>query len=409
MPYLYKLKLLNSPLYGRELKLREGIFRIGSESAESDIVLALEGGIDFISLAVQAEGVVFTTPGAGWIGDRSVESIEKIPLRESVMMAGVALVLGHVDDDLSHFTQWQYPDTSKGSKTGIIIAVFFCLLTATFCAIYWNLLENEDSRPRFNPQQYVEQYQKQHALSKITVNWLTPTHLDITGWCRHESNLTPLLTTLRQHQVAFTNQAICQDSLLRNVQYAIQLYGYANFQVEPGDERGEVVINGAVDDDGRWQEVMKLLSTMPGLKKWTVVNQSESQTAQIIQILKKNHLLGKLSIRKINGRIIISGKLNDKDVDLLANIIRKFMQSNPAAAPMVYQNIQATNSASEVLPAPIISVGGNESSPYIELSNGMRLQKGAALPSGYIIRNIDSSYGVELSRHGLLVHIPLGF
>lgn len=409
MPYLYKLKLLNGPLYGRELKLREGILRLGSESAESDIVLTLEGGADFIALDAQPDSVMLTTPGAGWIGECAVENIDKIPLREPVMLAGVALVLGDVDDDLSHFTQWQYPDTRKGAKAGLISLIFLGLLAATFSVIYWNKIQSEEDRPVFNPQQYVEQYQKQHSLSEIKVNWVTPTRLEITGWCWHENNMTPLLAVLRQHQIAFSNQAICQDSLLRNVQYAIQLYGYANFQVEPGDERGEVIINGAVEDDGRWQEVMKLLSTMPGLKKWNVVNQSESQTAQIIQLLKKNFLLGKLSIRKTNGRIIISGKLNDKDVDLLAGIIRKFMQSNPAAAPMVYQNIQTTDSVSGVLPAPIISVGGNESSPYLELSNGMRLQKGAALPSGYIIRNIDSNNGVELSRHGLLVHIPLGF
>lgn len=409
MPYLYKLKLLNGPLYGRELKLRSGIFKIGSENSESDIITALEDGLEFIAFDVQSDRVVLTKPSDVWIGKRIIESIDKLPLGEPIMISGVALVLGYADDDLGQFRYWQYPDIFRERNFGVVNLLFFGLIVATFFIIYWNQSENEDTRSSFNPKQDVEQYQKKHLLSEVNLHWLTPTSVEITGWCEQENHLAPLLTSLRQHQVTFINQTTCQDNLLRNVKYAVQLYGYTNFQVEPGSLHGEVVINGAFDDDGRWQEVVKLLSTMPGLKKWTVINQNESQMVQIIQLFKNNNLLGKLNVRNVNERIIISGKLNENDVKLLSSIIRKFMQSHPEAAEMVYQNIQEANVANDVLPAPIISVGGNETSPYIELSNSMRLQKGAVLPSGYIIRNIDSLDGVELSRHGMLVHIPLGF
>lgn len=411
MPYLYKLKLLNGILCGREIKLKEGIVRLGSESEENDIVLVLDDGIEVVELNVQQDGVTLSESIPGIIGEQFIEKIDKLPLREPLMLAGIGMVIGHIDDDLSLFSQWRVPSLTPGagSRFKKVALVLTGMLVITLFSMFFINKQDMRIEPKVNIQQQVERYKQQYSLKYMDFSWPAKNHLEINGWCQNENNLASLLEILHQHQIIITNNVICQDALLRSVTYAIQLYGYANFLVEPGEEHGEVIINGTIEDDERWQEVVKLLGTMPGLRKWNVVNQSETQTAQIIQLLKEVHLLGKLSISKSNRRIIISGKLKDKEVDTLNEVIHKYMLSNPDATSIIYQNIQNTGSGEGILPDPVISVGGNKGFPYIELSNGERLQKGAILPDGYTIRNIDCNDGIELSRQGELVHIPLGF
>ena len=409
MPYLYKLKLLNGPLSGRELKLREGTLTLGS-GEYADISLALEGGMTELVLDANAEGVKVSQPIMAWVGEELVLSLETLPLGQPMELAGVGLVLGHVNDDLSEFNSWSRPEKTA-SRTSILLnsILFGALLLLTAGAIFWILNSNDSQQIPVDMHKFVDEYAKQRSLEEVGFLWLPDGSLQISGWCSHESDIAPLLAELRKQQILYHSQAVCQDKLLKNVGYAIGLYGYEQVQVEPGESHGSVVINGAIQDDARWQQVVTLLSTMPGLKKWNVVNQSDSEVGKLIQQLRKSRLLSKLSVKRSNRRVVVSGKLSDSEVTKLSNVMKNYVLANPDAMQIVFQNIQAINADSGVLPAPIVSVGGNEQSPYLELSNGMRLQKGAQLPSGYVIRNIDSVNGIELSLHGQLVHIPLGF
>lgn len=409
MPYLYKLKLLNGPLSGRELKLREGQLTLGA-GEDTDISLALDGDFTTLELNAGEQGVTLSQPMKAWVGNELIPLLDALPLGQPMELAGVGLVVGHINDDLSAFTSWQRPEQAQSHKPILWIGGilgFLLLLTAGIA--YWVLNPAAPYQQFIDMHQWVKEYGKQKSLAEVGFLWLPDGSLQINGWCLHESDITPLLAELRQQQIPYHSQAVCQDRLLENVVYAIGLYGYEHVQVEAGESHGSVVINGVIQDDTRWQQVVALLSTMPGLKKWSVVNQSDSQVGKLIQQLRTNHLLSKLSVKRSNERVVVSGKLSDRETILLSTVIRNYMLANPTAMPIVFQNIQAIDADNGVLPAPIISVGGNELSPYLELSNGMRLQKGAQLPSGYVIRNIDSVNGIELSLHGQLVHIPLGF
>lgn len=412
MGYIYKLKLLNGPLSGREIQLREGTLTFGLQDA--DIILPLEGKQKLISLVVKSESIQVEPKLDGWMGDTWVSLIDDIPIGQPLALLGVAMVIGRSGDDLSQFTDWQIPSKSEGEPVWYFwpAVMLFCVLAISGASIYWLInppLMSESFRP-LNMRDWIVDYTKQHQLTKeISFLWLSDGSLEINGWCQHENDIKSLIAKLRQQQISFHNNIVCEDRLISNVTYSIQLYGYERIKVEAGEHHGEVIINGAIQDDSRWQQVERLLSTMPGLKNWKVLNQSDSEVALLIKELRTSHLLGQLSIRRANGRIVVSGKLNDEQVNRLSEALRKYMVKNPAAGAVTFQNIQAIGADNGVLPAPIVSVGGNQKSPYLELSNGMRLQKGAELPSGYVVRNIDTENGVELSLHGQLVHIPLGF
>jgi len=412
MGYLYKLMLLNGPLSGREIQLREGVITFGLQDA--DVLLPLEGEHQELRLTVQDETILITPHTGAWIEESWVSSITELPIGKPVGILGVAMIVGRNEDDLSTFSDWKIPVASEQKIMWLswpVRMLLGVLILSSVVAFGGGAsLTGQGPEKKFNIQSWVAEYTRQHrSFSEVSFVWLSDGSLDMEGWCQREGEFKPLVAMLRRQQVAFHNNVICQDRLLSNVNYSLQLYGYERIQVEAGERHGEVVINGAIQDDSRWQQVERLLSTMPGLKNWKVLNQSDSEVAQLINQLRGTQLLGLLSIRRTNGRVVVSGKLNDKQAKRLSEALRGYMLKNPAAEAVTFQNIQAVGSDNGVLPAPIVSVGGNQQSPYLELSNGMRLQKGAELPSGYVVRNIDSENGVELSLHGQLVHIPLGF
>lgn len=83
-------------------------------------------------------------------------------------------------------------------------------------------------------------------------------------------------------------------------------------------------------------------------------------------------------------------------------------KSHLSGLKFVFQNIPVHDELTNMLSSSVVSYGGNTQSPFIELVNGTRLSVGSKLANGFVIDYMNV-HGLDLSRGGELVHLPLIF
>jgi type III secretion protein D len=116
----------------------------------------------------------------------------------------------------------------------------------------------------------------------------------------------------------------------------------------------------------------------------------------------------------LGRKLLVWGELPPQRAQAVADAIADFNRelSRGAGAAYrphslaVFQRIPAVLSTAQLLPAPVMSIGGNQDDLYVELENGMRLVPGSVLPSGYRIYAI-SRFSLALVRNQTLIALPL--
>lgn len=418
MDYLYKIRFLSKPLSGRELYLREGSFSLGPE--DCDVWVTLEGYPEKnIILEIKSEGIAVQKNTTLWIDGilHEVESGGLLPLNSALDIAGVHFVLGNADNELSHILAEKRKQSEispeKSNVRGIFIAVMLLLSIVLLGTVGYTVTDAkaEYAAPLHlgDVKKRVLELERQRVLPGINFNWQPDDTVDIQGQCKNEELLQPVLEFLKQNAVHYSLNVVCDDRLVKNVLDVLQLNGFDRVVAYMDKDPGKVVISGQIDEDIRWQHVVNLLNDMHGLRSWVVKSVNDKELDALIAGLRKTKLLPMLSVQRIDERVVVSGKLNAQERDSLYALIRRHMVAFPGTQEVIYQNINTSSSALGVLPSPVSSIGGNNDYPYLLLEDGSRLQKGAVLPGGYQIQNIDSVNGIELIRHGELLHLPLGF
>ena len=104
----------------------------------------------------------------------------------------------------------------------------------------------------------------------------------------------------------------------------------------------------------------------------------------------------------------MTGKVSEQQQKKVTAVAHQLMKTRPSGLKFVFQNIPVRDALEHLLNAEIVSYGGNAQSPFIELSNGKRLVKGSQLMNGDVIEYINMN-GLDLSRAGELIHVPLIF
>jgi len=418
MDYLYKIKFLNSPLAGRELFLREGPFSIGSGDCDVYVAL-LEGDATEIVFEVGSQGVSLPAAGKLWCDGvgQTLEAGEYLPQGVCLDIAGVQFALGETESSLDPVVavarRQDVTIQAAGSKVFQKIALLLAVVSIAVLggSVYWvNRAQPEvDAILSYaEVQKKVTEFQKKTSLEGINFNWQKNGVVKISGQCKSEKNLQPVLALFKSNNINYALDAVCDDRLIKNVTDVLQLNGFDRVLAYMDKTPGKVIISGEVEEDHRWQQVVNLLNDVQGLRSWTVKSVNDKELVDLINALRKSELLPMLSVQRVDERIVVSGHLNNRDRDALYSLIRDHMRTFPGTQEIVYQNINTSSSALGIFPAPIVSVGGNSEFPYVILQDGTRLQKGAVLPGGYQIANIDSINGIELSKRGGLLHLPLG-
>ncbi|HFS5794027.1 TPA: type III secretion system inner membrane ring subunit SctD [Citrobacter werkmanii] len=417
MDYVYKIKFLNLPLIGRELLLREGMFSIGS--GDCDVWFAfVENDVKDIKFEVTSQGIRLLQTSKIWCNgvEQIITADEYLPLHTSLDIAGVQFALGESEsslDGLISVTRQDATGPVHSNKYTLaiviaLIAVSVILLGTAGYMIHDAQAEDSTILPYVDVQKKIAEVENQHALPGVKFSWLQRGELQISGQCKSEKLLQPVLDFLKSNNINYVMDVVCDDRLIKNVTDVLQLNGYDRVLAYMDNAPGKVIISGQIEEDRRWQQVVNLLNDVQGLRSWSVKSVNDKELDGLINELRQSKLLPLLSVQRVDERIVVSGRLSSKDRDVLYSLIRNHMQSFPEAEEIIYQNISTSSSSLGILPAPVASVGGNNDFPYIILEDGTRLQKGAVLPGGYLIANIDSINGIELSKQGELLHLPLG-
>lgn len=431
MSFLFKLRLLNGPLAGRELTLPAGELTLGQ--GDVDLQVPLEGLLPErrIVLQVSEQGVCLTSKVACWIdGSPWEDHTAVLPLSQVIDLAGQGLLLGAVDstlpllpmprrvpaegeqkvvvrpNDSTSFRETLRRHSRRGWQVGATTLMIGSLLGGgSWLLSAMALGHGEPTQAELTP--WLTQQLQQPSLSGLEFAWESDGSIRFKGHCLDSRPLNAVMIQLRRHGILLREPMICQDQLLNNIRYVLHLFGYEQCTVASTDQPGVVAIRGAIQADERWRQVVDMLAVMPGLAYWSVENQGDKQLKALLSQLREAKLLSKLSVARSGDRLVVSGRLPPAEQEQLNQQLAQFSQRWKPAPVVIYQNIRPSEERQQLFPAAIVSVGGCEQNPFLELASGQRLQVGARLPNGYQIVAIDGVHGVELSREGQLVHVPL--
>ena len=399
----FKLRLLSGELIGRELILPEGVFTLGEQGC--DILLPLPLG-KILTLVISENQVMLQSPDVVWINGVRHDSQQSIPLRQAIEVAGLALVLGEETDILSEIK------VTRRSGPRLLLwlsLVTFILLLLLLVFIFWFTQQSNRLFAYLPPSisTQLSQQLKKPPLEGIKAAWLADGSVSLSGHCTSSSAVIQLQNFLVSNHVIFRNQLICDDRLVASVIEVLHQYGYQDIEVYTGKDAGSITLHGAIEMGEKWLRVQKALATIAGLKGWTVINSQDGQIPQLVECLRKIGLLGYLSMTQSNKEIVISGMLSPEQQQHLKEALAVF-SLQPDAIPIRYQNIPASDQTTQLLPAAIVSYGGNNNSRFVQLASGVRLQQGTVLENGYKVILIGER-GISLLKSNHLVQIPMDF
>jgi type III secretion protein D len=405
MKHRYKIKLLSGPLAGRQLLLPEGSFTIGGDDPDLDIALEDNGKA---VLTVTEDGVALHTDTGCWIdGVPAKPAPPKVPPGAVVDIGGLALILAEGDQDVPVRRVPARRDGRRGSwSTGLAYACLITLLSGSAGAAIWVYGAMRQGATTEGAADWMDDWRaraRQQGLRLVKETGSLPT---LEGTCKASVERKVLLQTLREHDVMFRDNSLCQDELVRNVQAALALHGFGDAVVRPGETLGSVTIAGRIHADARWQKTVAMLSTMHGLTKWAVHDPVTASVKTLIDMLRGSGLIGKLSVARERGMVLITGVLDDGSRRTLEAVLQAFADTHPEGPKTIFQNIPTTSIQAGIFPSPIVSFGGSGDLTFLDLANGTRLKVGSRLPSGHVIAGIDRN-GIDLERDGELMHLPL--
>lgn len=399
-----KMRLLNGELNGREIRLPTGDFTLGEQGC--DVLLPLQQG-EVLTLKIEENNVFMQTAGRVWVNGRVFDSQNALPLNEVVETAGLIMVLGEQDDILSGIT---IPRRYSGQESLLLLsgAVLLLLLLVSMSLFWLSHSKTGSVDQALALQNQLEEQLQQLELKDVKSSWQPDGSVILNGYCLSSAAIRQLQNFLILHGVIYRNQLVCDDHLIVSVSDVLRQYGYPDAEVSEGNQLGRVTIHGTIQAGPQWEKVQEVLTLMPGLKGWTVINHQGEMINLLINKLRAFELLGYLSLAQNKKNIVISGQLSGEQQQKLNVIFTSIQQELPDFPPIVYQNIPASDQSKQLLPAEIVSYGGNQNSEFMELANGLRLQQGTILPNGYKIVFL-SAHGLQLMRGNNLVHIPLSF
>lgn len=402
MENLYKLKWLNGPLVGRELLLPLGDLQLGGPDA--DIALQLEHDTQ-ATLVTTADSVKLTGSAPVWVDGCPWDAAQPLPLERFIDVAGQAFVLGSRDANLptlellprraagrAKLARWQKWSGLAGVAGLALGAVLLLAWTAP-------------QTPPFDRAAWLATQLRQPALAGLSVAHDAHGTLVLEGLCASSEAVQVLRTQLRDQGLQVRDQTMGADTLRRNVRDVLALNGYRESDVESGATLDTVIIHGALTADAAWPHIVMQLQAIPALRSWQVINDRPVLFERLLTLLATRASLDGLSISLVGKTLLVSGQVAPLRAPAITEAIALFNQENPQWNAM-FQSLPSSLQASTLLPAAIVSVGGQADSIYVELANGMRLQSGSVLPSGFQIRMI-SHTSMVLVKDVQLVSLPL--
>lgn len=397
----FKLKWLNGPFMGRELVLPEGELRIGGP--DGDILLPLESMTEAV-LSTSEEGVRLSFDGAVWIDGTAVREVDCLPLGQAIDLAGVAFILGYEDSNITYLCVPKRifsEDKQPWARLNHFVVAMSIFALIAIGLMVWQPTKDETV---FDTETWLQAQISKPALQGLRVKQGLRGAWVLSGSCKHSSDISALRDTLREWRLHFRDESVCADILRESVRKVLALNGYHDVEVSSGTA-DTVDVYGAIRADGNWLRTAEQLRNIPGLRDWSVKNDQAQLFEQLLTALAEYDLLEGLSLAVSNRAFLLSGELSSDQSIALASVIGTFNEARPRIKAQ-YQNIPSAPPVTQILPAMIVTVGGDRSSIYLELANGMRLQQGSVLPSGYRVYAL-SRKAIALVKDQQLLSLPI--
>lgn len=401
------IHFLNGPLQRQSLQLPEGDIVCGT-SSEADIIVALNDEIPQFVLTCNGNAVHRADDLPCQIGgDFSSERL--LPEGIPVEIAGCRFFISNQASPV-----WPCERTSKtqdvnlsGRRKAIINGMIIAIIITVLVIICYSQL-----KPQSTPVDPVRQVQlwlneHQNEFSDLDVIWRPDGKVELKGYYPSQQVIQPLLLRLQYFGIGYRLLAFSEADLHEAVNYLASLSGYTDLQINRGDKAGSIDISGAIIADNTWRHFLNTLQDLDGLQGWKVNNLTMMNTQELLSLVKKLDLLGMVSIERHKQVFTITGQLNEAQKAALNDAIEKLSGGNTGR--ISFQNMAPASPSDAVFPTPVVSVGGSKDKPFIELSDGSRLQPGAKLNNNYEIVAIDASRGIDLLGEDQLLHYTFNF
>lgn len=401
MASAYKLKWLNGPFSGRELVLPDGELRIGAPDA--DVLLCLDPpGVAVLSTG--EDGVRLGYQGTAWVDGAIASEGQCLPLGSVIDIAGVAFVLGREDSNIVHLSVPQrlvLHEERPPARSDYRIAAAAVIGFIALGLMVWQPGQDGEA---FDPQVWWKTQSDKPTLAGLRLDQGARGEWVLSGNCAHSSAVSTLRDTLRGRGMHFRDESVCADTVRESVRKVLALNGYHNVEVT-SVSTDSVDVFGAIRADGNWLRTAEQLRDIPGLRTWWVKNDQPQLFERLLTTLTEYDLLEGVSLAVSNQSLLISGELSSERAVALAGVIEAFNETEPRLKAQ-HLNIPSVAPGAQVLPALIVTVGGNGDSIYVELANGMRLQQGSVLPSGYRVYAL-SHKAIALIKDQELRSLPI--
>lgn len=409
MAFLFKLKCLNGPLAGREVMLPMGSLKLGGE--DPDLVVPLEADGQIV-LEVGEDEIHLQTTLPVWINGVLRQDHEApLPLGVVLDLAGQAIVLGRTEDILNDLTIPPRRKSSlnlsvNGKKLPIALLVILVLIIAVIL-IGTIITKTRTSSPPATLAWVNAQLATQSGLKGITASQNANQEVILNGYCTQTTQLAHFYSLLVQRGIIYRDQVVCQDMLAHSVRATLESYGYRDVTITFGSNPGDVQLDGNISSDTKWEHAYLQLMQTKGVTSLKVINRDAQIFDSLLTLLQAKVGLEGLSITKEGKHIMVSGSLLSARSAAVRTAISVFNQNQTGDAVRAsFQDMPSAVPALPIFPAPIVSYGGGPRDPYIELTNGMRLQRGSVLPSDYILYDVYPS-GVSVRKGLRLVFISM--
>nr|ELR5214406.1 type III secretion system inner membrane ring subunit SctD [Providencia rettgeri] len=401
MKPLYKLKWLSGILAGRELALPLGEIRLGGETP--DIALPLELNAETL-LIVNEQGIRLSQPVPLWVDGLPWETNELLPQKRVIDLAGIVFIFGDIEQPLPTLAIPLRRNKNKTHVVTLTIAIIFLFLVLLAIGISTDISpENEEP---FDKVIWLEQQMKQPDHLGLQASFDNNGIIHLSGVSVSKNTIYQLQEQFAQFGFSFYNKSIDVSTLHNLVRQTLEMNGYHDIDITQGNSLDSVKIYGDIQFDNHWQQTQAQINQISLLKSWVVINDRSEEFKKTLHFLDSESLLEGLNISIENNKLLVSGKVPDKDLEKLNIIISDFNKSQKTRMKINYQNIPNKNIIDEFLPGKIISIGGNDEYIYLQLSNNMRLYKGSILPNGYKVYSLSMNTLMLIYKQNFL-SIPI--
>lgn len=220
------------------------------------------------------------------------------------------------------------------------------------------------------------------------------------GYVATKEDRARLVSLVQSFGVPFVNRTVVHQSLKDATVLFLELHKLSAIEVTDGDQLGQLVLGGYVEDGIEWrQHFEKLQKDVPGVSQWVDQVETQGERVQKLQTMLQEKGLSEITLDQKPGKIGVSGLVPEEKMAAWKEVEADFVKEYG-------DKPQIVGKTTEIKDLQITSISLGED-PYIIVEDGTRYLTGAELDGGYIVKKIMADR-IILERDGALTTYFMG-